>query len=414
MMKHRRVSTQDNLFPKHNLLGDDILPHIPNEDSPPGSPSKEAPRKKVASNVETHAFAINFQVRSVAGLNRNAVQLSRTSTQQINHETLSQGGDGQSKEVKTPDLGLLSRGAVSARGVREKPSLKEMSTFQKLAGVLPLASNDDVPAENEAPSNPKDAPKENPPRKIVKLHKIPSRFRMSERTLKGRGKLPPIDVFLQEATHPQTKRLLRKPSRAMVRADSFVNILALGQKQFCRYFAEPPEDGTLLIDVTDTGCGMTEGDAAKLFQCFAQANRKVQSKFGGTGLGLWLCHKLIAAMKGEIKCTSVLGKGTTFSITLPLKCKSITSKPEESQPQSPAIFKNFFAVCYLKNIGEVEASISKLGCQPVSCDSLESVLAVLRVPEVKNCVETQRDAREKTAGAHRRAGGRGGHQVQQD
>ncbi len=93
--------------------------------------------------------------------------------------------------------------------------------------------------------------------------------------------------------------------------------------RYCKLLQTAPPDGILTLEVSDTGCGIAEADLSRLFKPFSQANKTVHSKFGGTGLGLWLCDKLIKAMKGEIGVTSVMGKGTTFKITLPLKAKTV-------------------------------------------------------------------------------------------
>ena len=83
----------------------------------------------------------------------------------------------------------------------------------------------------------------------------------------------------------------------------------------------PTTIGVLSIEVADNGCGIPEKDQDNLFKPFSQANKAVHSKYGGTGLGLWLCHKLITSMEGTIKCKSVQGKGSTFHISIPMKYK---------------------------------------------------------------------------------------------
>ena len=90
---------------------------------------------------------------------------------------------------------------------------------------------------------------------------------------------------------------------------------------FCKYLMEPPNEGTLEIVVKDSGCGISQEDQEKLFKPFSQANKGIHSRFGGTGLGLWLSHKLIGAMKGTLTCNSELGAGTAFIIRVPAKCK---------------------------------------------------------------------------------------------
>ncbi len=79
--------------------------------------------------------------------------------------------------------------------------------------------------------------------------------------------------------------------------------------------------GTLTIKVQDTGCGITDEEKSKLFQPFTQANKLIHSKYGGTGMGLWISSKLITSMGGKIDCQSTIGKGTTFIVSLPTQIK---------------------------------------------------------------------------------------------
>jgi PAS domain S-box-containing protein len=72
----------------------------------------------------------------------------------------------------------------------------------------------------------------------------------------------------------------------------------------------------LMIEVEDTGLGMSEAEMAQLFKPFAQADASMSRKHGGTGLGLALCRKLVEMMGGEIGVSSVPGQGSIFRASL--------------------------------------------------------------------------------------------------
>ena len=74
----------------------------------------------------------------------------------------------------------------------------------------------------------------------------------------------------------------------------------------------------ILFEITDTGIGILAEDIDHLFQEFSQANAQVTTKFGGTGLGLTISRKFCRMMRGDITVHSEFGKGSTFTVTLPL------------------------------------------------------------------------------------------------
>jgi two-component system OmpR family sensor kinase len=73
---------------------------------------------------------------------------------------------------------------------------------------------------------------------------------------------------------------------------------------------------TAELIVRDEGIGISEEDRARVFQRFERA--VTQREHGGFGIGLWLANQLVVAMGGTIIIESVLGKGTTFTVMLPL------------------------------------------------------------------------------------------------
>ena len=74
----------------------------------------------------------------------------------------------------------------------------------------------------------------------------------------------------------------------------------------------------VVIAVADTGIGMSEAQAARVFDAFAQADVSTSRQYGGTGLGLSIVHGLCEAMGGTVAVSSAPGQGTVFTVRLPL------------------------------------------------------------------------------------------------
>jgi CheY-like chemotaxis protein len=76
----------------------------------------------------------------------------------------------------------------------------------------------------------------------------------------------------------------------------------------------------LVIDVLDTGSGLTAEGAERLFQAFSQADDTVTRKHGGTGLGLKISRRLAELMGGSVTLARTeLGKGSCFRVNLPIE-----------------------------------------------------------------------------------------------
>ncbi len=108
----------------------------------------------------------------------------------------------------------------------------------------------------------------------------------------------------------------------------FINILSnaikynkKGGSIACRVSAEKPSEKQVIYTVVikDTGIGMSDEFLQHLFEPFSREHEGARSTYEGTGLGMSIVKKLVEKMEGTIDVQSEIGKGSTFTVTLPFE-----------------------------------------------------------------------------------------------
>lgn len=134
----------------------------------------------------------------------------------------------------------------------------------------------------------------------------------------------------------------------------------------------------LLIQVRDTGIGMSAAGMERLFKPFSQVDVSMTRKFGGTGLGLVISRRLAELMGGHITAESELGRGSTFSFNLRLP---VVAEGAVIPPGAPDRLKNRRVLIVVANDTSrrlLTERTRQWGMQPVEAESAAVALEQLR------------------------------------
>ncbi|THJ17320.1 MAG: response regulator [Nitrospira sp. CG24B] len=172
--------------------------------------------------------------------------------------------------------------------------------------------------------------------------------------------------------------------------------------------------------IQDTGIGMTPEQQARLFQAYAQADASTTRKFGGTGLGLMICHQLVQLMGGAITVESSIGQGSTFGYTTNLlpaihRDASASSLGSDQRSVGEQVGSLRVLVADDNEINQVVACkfLQKLGCHvEIARTGREAVEAITRTVYnvvLMDCEMPEMDGYEATREVRRREEGTPSH-----
>lgn len=266
-----------------------------------------------ASPLTTGAGGKSRSVLSLADVTDQYRHESRLKEAVIRAEAANQAKSrflaNMSHEIRTPLNGVLGMAELLADSVTDPEQLMMVTTIRDSGGLLLSILNDVLDmAKIEAGK--------------LALEAVPfDVFRVAEKvdTLYSplaEAKGLSFDVMV--ATGARALRL-GDPHRVQQILQNLVsNAIKFTQSGDVRLAVSADAQGALMIEVSDTGIGMTEEQVARIFNEFEQADGSTTRRFGGTGLGMSIVRRLIDMMDGEITVSSAPGQGTKVRLRLPL------------------------------------------------------------------------------------------------
>jgi PAS domain S-box-containing protein len=136
----------------------------------------------------------------------------------------------------------------------------------------------------------------------------------------------------------------------------------------------------LHFTVKDTGIGIPQEKQGAIFEAFSQADGSMARRFGGTGLGLTICVRLVAMMGGEIWVESQPGEGSTFHFTLRLGTRD--GSASRRAPVQPDELREMHALIVDDNFTNrrvLQGMLSRWGMKPTAVDGGRSALQALEI-----------------------------------
>ena len=223
-----------------------------------------------------------------------------------------------SHEIRTPLNGLLGLARLARR-----PELDEARRRQYLEQIAESAETLSAIISDVLDLSKIEAGKLDIERVAFDLHALLESLRQVHGTLADAHGL----AFALHTDGDVPRWVWGDPVRVrQVLANYLSNALKFTERGSVTLHAGLAAGGALRFEVRDSGPGITAEVRARLFQPFVQADQSTTRRFGGSGLGLSICHELAALMGGRVGVDSTPGEGSRFWAELPLPAAEATAR----------------------------------------------------------------------------------------
>lgn len=173
-----------------------------------------------------------------------------------------------------------------------------------------------------------------------------------------------------------------------------------GEIKLTMAITEETSSPSLVAIVEDTGIGMKQEEQARVFEEFTQADASITRRYGGTGLGLTISYELAKLMQGELCMQSEPGKGTAFTLSIPveLKAKQVTQTAKAVDKSNHTIL---IVDDNMVNLKVTEALLKRAGfttktasngfmaCDKIARSKPDLVLMDVQMPDIDGLETTQ-------------------------